>query len=461
VRAAALALVLVSGALPGVGTAPGPARAASPGDTLGVYSGGGNVSGANAFGTWLGRRPAYALDFLPQQTWSDIDSDWIFQRWAGTGYQMIFSVPMLPASGATLAQGAAGAYNAHFTRMAQALVANGQGNAIIRLGWEMNGDWFAWSIKNGAASYAAYWRQIVSAMRAVAPGLRFDFCPNNGSSSVSGSLLDPSAAYPGDAYVDIVGMDVYDQSWAASASDVGARWAGYRDQPYGLSWQRSFAAAHGKPISFPEWGLWSGGTGHGGGDNPDFVQQLSAWIAASNVAYHAYFNYDAPDGNHLLSRFPRSATTFQGLFRAAAATPPAVPPPGAVAPGPVTPATLPPATVAPGPVAPTPVRLPQKGSTTSSPAKAPTTSKKRGRASVPTLRATVVRRTRGATRHAVKLRWTGLSGRTTVLRNGRRLRVVRRGHVYVDRRAGSARKRTYRVCATGTRRCSRSRSVGG
>ena len=54
----------------------------------------------------------------------------------------MYSVPLLPKDGSTLAAGASGAYDAHFETMARELVAQGQGDAIIRLGWEFNGSWY-------------------------------------------------------------------------------------------------------------------------------------------------------------------------------------------------------------------------------------------------------------------------------------------------------------------------------
>ena len=45
-------------------------------------------------------------------------------------------------------------------------------------------------------------------------------------------------------------------------------------------------------MSFPEWGLQWRCDGHGGGDDPYFVQHFHDWIAAHDVAYEAYFNVD-------------------------------------------------------------------------------------------------------------------------------------------------------------------------
>ena len=55
----------------------------------------------------------------------------------------------------------------------------GEGDAILRLGWEFNGTWYPWSVTNrtDAAHFVGYFRHIVSTMRAV-PGADFRFVWN-------------------------------------------------------------------------------------------------------------------------------------------------------------------------------------------------------------------------------------------------------------------------------------------
>lgn len=284
--------------------------------TLGVYTGSGNLAGLNTFSSSLGARPGYVLDFLPGDSWNSIEQpNWYVNQWAASGATVVLSVPMIPSSGATLATGATGAYNPYWQTLAHNLLADGDGNGILRIGWEFNGTWFPWSIQNGnAANYAAYWRQIVTTMRAIAPGLRFDWCPNSGSSTVNGTALNPEAAYPGDAYVNYIGIDQYDQSYAANPSNAQNRFNGYVNQPYGLAWQRSFAATHNKQVSFPEWGLDTGGGGYDGGDSPAFITDMYNWFASSNLAYQIYFDFDTSTENHALTDFPNANATYHQLF---------------------------------------------------------------------------------------------------------------------------------------------------
>jgi hypothetical protein len=224
---------------------------------------------------------------------------------------VVYSIPLIPNTGGTLQEGAGGAYNVHFRRLAETLVAHGEGDAVLRLGWEFNGDWMPWNARSDPGAYAAYWRQVVQTMRAVSGAqFKFDWCTNLG-------WPISNAAYPGDAYVDYIGMDVYDTWWSdAERTNVAQRWQNMLEMQGGLRWHREFARAHGKRMTFPEWGLWIRPDGHGGGDNPYFIERMHEWISENDVAYHMYFEKDLSDGEHRLmaGRFPEGAAAFRSLF---------------------------------------------------------------------------------------------------------------------------------------------------
>jgi Glycosyl hydrolase family 26 len=312
---------------------------AQPRDTLGVYAGAGAPEAVEAFENRLGAEVSVVHDTLSKESWSALtDVDWWLSQWGPTKYaqRVVYTVPMLPNSGGTLAEGAAGAYNTHFRLLAQRLVAGGQANATLRIGPEFNGNWFKWTIAvpNGGAEFASYWRQIVTTMRSV-PGanFKFDWCPNAGSLYVNGQPLQAVSAWPGDAYVDYVGLDVYDQSWAPHRADPAARWNEFVNVSDGLLWQRDFAAAHGKAMTFPEWGLADRADGMGGGDSPYFVEQMYEWIRTNNVAYHMYFEYADAVADYAIfgGKAPQAARRFVELFGASARGAPwpaaAAPPP--------------------------------------------------------------------------------------------------------------------------------------
>jgi hypothetical protein len=96
------------------------------------------------------------------------------------------------------------------------------------------------------------------------------------------------AYYPGDAYVDVVGNDLYDirgkAEWAANE-------VLYRAHPK-------------KPYAIPEWGLW-------GIDDPDFVRKMGAFARSHpRLELLAYFE-SAPGSVFDLATKPRSRAAYR------------------------------------------------------------------------------------------------------------------------------------------------------
>jgi glycosyl hydrolase family 26 len=325
---------------------------------LGVYRGDaprgpGNV---DAYGDWLGRKVDIAEAFEPGETWDDVAGrSWQLGAWsawvnAEPGRRLVLTVPLLPgpwdgrgpSSGpgagepVSLERGAAGQYDDYFAELARKLVSYRLGTTIVRLGHEFNGGWYTWRAAGKEAAFATYWRRIVTAMRSV-PGhdLSFDW-----NSSLGNLGMQPDQAWPGDTYVDIVSVDVYDQSWAADTYPIpagasteetrrrqGIVWSQILDGSYGLRYWQRFAEAHQGPLAISEWGLVERTDGRGGGDNPDFITNMWSFIndPANRVAYHVYFDVMARDGGHQLSPdagftspFSASAATFRRLFSGSA-----------------------------------------------------------------------------------------------------------------------------------------------
>jgi hypothetical protein len=290
---------------------------------LGVYAGSGEPSALARFASITGTHPVLASDYLLQSSgWSGMDGaggseDWMLDQWRNTGYRLVLGVPILPGgSGGTLAEGASGAYNQYFTLLAQTLVNDGAANAVLRLGWEFNGTWYPWSVANNtdALNYASFWRQIVDTMRAV-PGQQFQFVwnPNAGGSS-SWNL---ASAYPGSAYVDYIGTDVYDEYWGTPFTPQ-ASWTNALNQTWGLNWLATFAAAQGKAIALPEWADDFRTDGYGLGDDPNFINQFASWITANDVGFTCIFSYNdtavGQDNDITNGDFPNALAAFRADF---------------------------------------------------------------------------------------------------------------------------------------------------
>ena len=290
-----------------------PTRPQQAAYALGAYVGPADPAGVTRFGALIGTRVQYAMEFFDGTSWYTITHpSWQLSHWAGSGYSMIWGIPILPNYGASLTAGATGAYDANFVSLAKTMVAAGQGHAIVRLGWEFNGIWFPWGADGHAAQFVAYWRHIVTAMRSV-PNAQFKFVwnPDRGDFGAG----DLAMYYPGNAYVDYVALDVYDEEWQnypGAKAEVQQVITG----PYGLNWLAGFSAAHHKPMVFPEWGLgWgtcakgasvSGPKGVCGGDNPVFIRAASRWFATHRVAEVTYWNYGT--SRITLTRNPKTRT---------------------------------------------------------------------------------------------------------------------------------------------------------
>lgn len=269
----------------------------------GVYTNAADVSDTQAFATWRGSPVSLVSDYLSHTgDWSGLTSPnyWLdaWQPLTSKGVPLVLGVPMIPASGDTFQAGAAGAYDSYYKTLAQDLVTAGDSNAIIRLAWEFNGNWYPWSITasgaDSAANFVADWQDTVDAMRSVA-GQKFQFVwnVNNGP----GSVATTAQMYPGNAYVDYIGVDAYD--------DGG--WNQVLNETDGLAYYLRFAEQQDKPLAIPEWGIGTSG------DDPTYIQDMYAWLKqnASAIGFEAFYDYNEV----FVSQFPKSAAEYQSLYR--------------------------------------------------------------------------------------------------------------------------------------------------
>ncbi|MGW5636405.1 glycoside hydrolase family 26 protein [Streptomyces sp. NPDC003832] len=227
--------------------------------------------------------------YLPGDRWSNIEGapdflqDWANWRLERDDRIFVLNVPMLERNEEGLSdaqvrtllrQGAGGAFDHHFRALAKRLVALKIPDTVIVPGWEMNGITYTHRCGPDPESWKTYWKRMVAAMRSV-PGqrFRFDFTPSRGRDAIPWTQC-----YPGDDTVDIIGMDSYDQPRGMSF-DEQVR------EPYGLQAHVDFAKAHGKPISYPEWGLFRNG------DNPEYMRRMLAWMDEHKPVYNTVTDY--------------------------------------------------------------------------------------------------------------------------------------------------------------------------
>lgn len=254
----------------------------------------------------------HRVTFAAYNVWTDIASPYFLSTivsWlaANPANNEVLTVALVPLSDAnnTLAAIAAGTNDAYWQQLATNLLGTGYSDRIIvRLGWELNGNWYPWNAIASPATYASAYAHVVSLMRAIAPALRFEW-----NLSRTGSAISWGAAYPGNQYVDIISMDVYD------AYNNG--WNDIVGGAYGLAAFRAFAQENGKPEAYTEWSCDTSANGHG--DNPIFATLMYCWMAVGNVSHHGYWNTAAGGPNAAIQgagsgNVPRTARMYRTIF---------------------------------------------------------------------------------------------------------------------------------------------------
>ncbi|WP_239404854.1 glycoside hydrolase family 26 protein [Frankia sp. Cj3] len=259
----------------------------------------GTLAEADAWAGFRGRPNDVVVTYTDRSGWRTIVRPWIGNdraHFAGFSGTWVISQPLFPESGpdrGNLADCAAGGYDGYWRDFGRWLVAEGRGSSFVRLGWEFNGTRFAWSASNPALWIRCY-RNAAAAIRRADPRVRLDW--NFGTHGSVGTV-DAFELYPGDAYVDVIGIDIYDQY---PPSVDSATFDAQCDGLDGLCRAIRFARLHNKLFSVPAWGVVAkegskaGALGQAGGDNTLFVAKMHELFVsnADILAYEAYSNED-------------------------------------------------------------------------------------------------------------------------------------------------------------------------
>ncbi|MFG3495172.1 glycosyl hydrolase [Streptomyces sp. NPDC047886] len=290
-----------------------PSAGAVTSPPLGVYVGPGKTAVVNDFQTWLGRSPVAATDYVdPSENtqWNQYAmtywGDW---KRAEAGRRFVLGLPLLPKGG-NFADGLSGRYDRQFQDLADMMIENGLGDSVVRLGYEGNNRIIGpWQGTDDPAAYRAMFRRVVTLMRARAgAAFQFDY---NMAVGAAGKVTSFETLYPGDAYVDIVGLNIYDVWWQHPGATPAERWNHTLTTRMGVNDFKAFAAAHDKPVSYPEWGLYRKGDSYaGGGDSPYFIDRMAELVR--DARYQAYFNLDWGGGT--LDEFPEGKARYKLRF---------------------------------------------------------------------------------------------------------------------------------------------------
>jgi beta-mannanase len=290
---------------------------ASSGNLSGLpWKSGAATVNTQSFANWRGRPLDVETTWNDEPTWSGIEQDYSAASLSNSGYHgyVSFGQPLLPNDDNgtyTLADCSAGDYNTDFAEVATNLISDKFSGVDVRLGWEMNGNWYTWGLGYDSGgldnigqetNWIGCYRQAHDAMKAVYPTLTFDWNPTKDSSH-NGSNENAIAEYPGDSYVDIIGVDYYDYyPPSGNATD----WTNEYNQtqysgPFGIGTWLAFAKQHTKNLSVPEWGIENQGTygtNGGGGDDGYYIGQMLQFFDENSpaIAYESYFNLSNNQG---------------------------------------------------------------------------------------------------------------------------------------------------------------------
>jgi glycosyl hydrolase family 26 len=260
------------------------------------------------------------------KTWTDWETPWItnpsygYTSWvavAPQSRQLVLAIQLIPSDIANVNDPlkweqacAAGAFNKYARHLGATLVAAGLQNSVIRLGSEMNGVWetdFIGTTKVEQRLWAKCFSQEVDSLRAVSGGhFLIDW-------NVNACIGDYAYAnyYPGNAYVDIVGLDLYDVDCRIPFTRIS--FSALASERLGLNHFEGFAASKGKPMSLPEWGLST----IPAGDDPAYIDGIGAAVEKGDYAFQTYFDGGGGPKSKSLplsSRTPLSSAAYAKWF---------------------------------------------------------------------------------------------------------------------------------------------------
>jgi beta-mannanase len=205
---------------------------------------------------------------------------------------------------------AAGHFNAYARRLGANLVSAGLENSVIRLGSEMNGVWesdFIGTTKVEQKLWAkCFSNEVVSLRQTSGEHFLIDWNVN----ACTGDY--PYANYyPGNSYVDIVGIDVYDVACRTPFTKV--TFSKLAEEQLGLDDLQSFAAAKHKPMSLPEWGLATVPAG----DDPAYINGVGSRVERGDFSFQTYFDGGGGPNSKALglsSRTPLADSAYKKWF---------------------------------------------------------------------------------------------------------------------------------------------------
>jgi hypothetical protein len=278
-----------------------------------------------AFGSMRGRPNDVYVEFLERSNWATVirNAGGRATKYANrTTYpgRVVISLPMMTNdTRGQHKQCAEGSFDDEITSIVQPYADKGIDDVIFRLGWEPNGDGnFPWSaFLSNPEIYKACFRRQAMLIRDILPTATIDWTNRRGNDLP----YSVDYIYPGDDFVDIIGVMVYDR-WPIHPNQTSWNSAyNLRDEfggPKGLNSYLRMAKAHGKPLSISEWAISNNDNDPSSRDNPFFIEKMFEFFRdnASEIAYEAYFNCGSTVGSGSNGGYRLAPNTANPLSRA-------------------------------------------------------------------------------------------------------------------------------------------------
>jgi len=177
-----------------------------------------------------------------------------------------------------------GKYDEDIKQYGQSIASLGK-PIVLRFAHEFNGDWYPWSILNDqlvpAATYVQAFRYVHGKIReAGGTNAYWVWAPNNENGAKNPQTLE--AYYPGDAYVDLIGMDGYN----FGTSQAWSKWQSF-SEVFGGLYDWIIQTHPNKPVFISEMG-----TSSTGGDKNAWITDMFAQLETrfSKIKSIVWFN---------------------------------------------------------------------------------------------------------------------------------------------------------------------------
>jgi hypothetical protein len=261
------------------------------------------------------------------QAWSNANTPGVVAMTPVIGFPLATVASGSPSADAQFQAFAAGQNDTLIAGVVQAWTAQGYHSLIVRIGWEMNiaGPSYAGSDSKSQSDWKAAFRHVATVLRqkAAANGASMQIVWNPNETNYA-SVSATKSLYPGDPYVDIVGVDMCAglypftdgngafHDWVTGQEDYslsefigrpGNRWH-YWNWPAATEWSLdgsgghsqsmlsliAFAQAHHKAFALPEIGAGNSDAGNDVADDWTYPKWIGAILSKAmagglNVAF--------------------------------------------------------------------------------------------------------------------------------------------------------------------------------